>query len=301
MRRDLSLQVSEPLKPFRLPSGTRIGRVVLQIADLERSLAFYQQVIGFRLLTRDDALSGRRATLGAPDSDHVLLELIEKAGVHPIPYRGRLGIYHFATLLPSRADLGRFLRHVSSLGIRAGSAEHRVSEAMYLVDPDGISMEVYRDRPTDEWPIRDGEVLAPSDPLDVDGLLAAAGSGAWQGVPKGTTVGHMHFYVGDLPAAEAFYHKALGFDRTMWSVPRMLFVAAGGYHHHVGLNTFAADTPVATADDAKLLYWELRLPDAATVNATADNIRRGGYRITEADDHVLAHDPWSIAVRLTHD
>jgi catechol 2,3-dioxygenase len=301
VRRDLSLQVSEPLNPFRLPSGTRIGRVVLQIGDLERSLGFYQQVIGFRLLTRDNAPGRGQATLGAPDSDRVLLELREKPGVHPIPYRGRLGIYHFATLLPSRADLGRFLGHVASLGVRIGSAEHRVSEALYLVDSDGISIEVYRDRPPEEWPRRDGEVLAPSDPLDVDGLLAAGGSAAWQGVPRGTTVGHMHFYVGDLPAAEAFYHKALGFDRTMWSVPRMLFVAAGGYHHHVGLNTFAADTPVAAADDAKLLYWELRLPDAATVTATADNVRQAGYRVTEADDHVLAQDPWSIVVRLTHD
>jgi catechol 2,3-dioxygenase len=286
---------------FRLPPGTRIGRVVLQIADLERSLAFYQYVVGFKLLPRDHAPGERRAGLGAPGSDRVLLELREKPGVIPVPYRGRLGIYHFATLLPSRPDLGRFLQHVAGLGVRLGSAEHRVSEALYLVDPDGISIEVYRDRPPEEWPRRDGELLAPSDPLDAAGLLAAAGSTAWQGVPAGTTVGHMHFYVGDLAAAEAFYHRALGFDRTMWSVPRMLFVAAGGYHHHVGLNTFAADTPLATDDDAKLLYWELRLPDAATVKAAAESVRREGYRVTEGDDHLLTRDPWSIAVRLTHD
>jgi catechol 2,3-dioxygenase len=285
---------------FQLPPTTRVGRVVLQIADLERSLGFYEGVIGFRRLAQDDAVDGRRASLGAPDSDRVLLELREKPGVRPVPYRGLLGIYHFATLLPSRPDLGRFLRHANRLGVRIGAAEHRVSEALYLVDPDGISIEVYRDHPRDEWPLQNGEILAPSEPLDADGLLAAAGSAPWQGVPPGTTIGHMHFYVGDLPAAEAFYHSALGFARTMWSMPRMLFVGAGGYHHHVGLNTWAADSPVATDDDAKLLFWELELPDEATASAAARSLRLAGYEVTETGDHFLARDPWSITVRLSH-
>jgi catechol 2,3-dioxygenase len=189
--------------------------VALQVAHLDRSLAFYREVIGFELLAQDEVSGHRTARLGAPASNRVLLELREKPGAHPVPRRGRLGIYHFAVLLPTRGDLGRFLQHAEALGVRIGSAEHRVSEALYLVDPDGISIEVYRDRPRDEWPYRDGELQAPSDPLDAQDLLAAAGSGPWRGLPAGTTIGHMHFYVGDIPAAEAFYHQALGFDKTV--------------------------------------------------------------------------------------
>lgn len=284
----------------KLPPGTHIGRVALQIADLDRSLDFYQRVIGFRLITRDGASGARWAGLGAPGSDRVLLELREKPGVHPVPRQGRLGIYHFATLLPTRPDLGRFLQHVAELEIRMGSAEHRVSEALYLVDPDGISIEVYRDRPREEWPVQDGEVLATTDPLDARGLLSAAGSGTWQGVPTGTTVGHVHFYVGDIASAEVFYHSALGFEKTMWTVPGMLFVSAGGYHHHVGLNTWAAGTRIATDDDAKLLFWELLLPDRVAAVAAADRLRRAGYGVSEAGEDFLARDPWSITVRLSH-
>ena len=286
---------------FRLPAATSIGTVTLQIADLDRSLDFYQRVIGFRLLVRDEAPGLLAARLGAPGSDRVLLELREKRGARPVPRRGRLGIYHFAVLLPTRGDLGRFLRHAAELSIHVGSAEHRISEALYLVDPDGISIEVYRDRPSQEWPRRDGELVAPSDPLDARELLAAAGPEPWQGLPAGATIGHVHFYVGDIPSAEAFYHAALGFDKTVWSMPDMLFVSAGGYHHHVGLNTWAAGAPVATDEDARLLFWELRLPDRATATAAADNLRRAGYPVSDAGGSYLARDPWSITVRLSPD
>jgi len=137
-----------------------------------------------------------------------------------------------------------------------------------------------------------------SDPLDRAGLLAAAGAEAWQGLPAGTTIGHMHFYVGDIPAAEAFYHAALGFDKTIWTLPGALFVSAGGYHHHVGLNTWAAGSPVATDDDAKLLFWELVVPDPASVQAAAGRLRDAGYRVASEDGMFSADDPWGITVRL---
>jgi len=281
-----------------LPAGTRVGTVALQIADLERSLGFYETVLGFRVLDRQATAGARSARLGARGSDRVLLELHEKRGVRPVPRRGRLGIYHFAVLLPSRADLGRFLRHATRLGVHVGAADHAFSEATYLVDPDGITVEVYRDRPRGEWPGKDGELPAVSDPLDADGLLATAGADAWEGLPAGTTIGHMHFYVGDIPAAEAFYHAALGFDKTIWTLPGALFVSAGGYHHHVGLNTWAAGSPVATDDDAKLLFWELVLPDSPTVQTAAGRLDVAGYRVTGGDGALSADDPWGITVRL---
>jgi len=282
----------------RLPAEARVGAVALQVADLERSLQFYQTVVGFRVIERDDAPGARTALLGPHQRDRVLLELHEKPGVRPVPRRGRLGLYHFAVLLPTRADLGRLLRHATVLGVHIGAADHAFSEAIYLVDPDGITVEVYRDRPRREWPSRDGEMAAVSDPLDAEGLLSAAGEEKWQGLPAGTTIGHMHFYIGDIPTAEAFYHGALGFDKTIWTLPGALFVSAGGYHHHVGLNTWAAGSPVATDADAKLLFWELVLPDSAATGAAAERLRAAGYSVSSARGVPAATDPWGITVRL---
>jgi catechol 2,3-dioxygenase len=283
---------------FRLPAEVRIGAVALQVADLERSLSFYEKVLGFRLIAREDTPGGRSARLGAQGDERVLLELREKPGVRSVPRRGRLGIYHFAVLLPTRQDLARFLRHATALGVHIGSSDHLVSEALYLVDPDGITVEVYRDRPRGEWTYQNGEVVAGILPLDVEDLLAAAGDQPWRGLPAGTTIGHMHFYVGEIPPAEAFYHTALGFDKIAWSMPGMLFVSAGGYHHHVGLNTWAAGSPVATDDDARLLFWELVLPDRPTTEAAAESLRRAGVGVTASDGAFLARDPWGISVRL---
>jgi catechol 2,3-dioxygenase len=282
----------------RLPAEAHVGTVALQIADLERSLGFYETVLGFRVIDRKVTAGAPGALLGARGSDQVLLELHEKPSVRPVPRRGRLGIYHFAVLLPTRPDLGRFLRHATALGVHVGAADHAFSEATYLVDPDGITVEVYRDRPRDEWPRHDGELPAVSDPLDRAGLLAAAGDAKWQGLPARTRVGHMHFYVGDIPAAAAFYHAALGFDKTIWTLPGALFVSAGGYHHHVGLNTWAAGSPVATEDDAKLLFWELVVPDTVAVQAAAGRLRDAGYRVASEDGIFSADDPWGITVRL---
>lgn len=281
----------------RLPAETRVGKVALQVADLERSLQFYETVVGFRVIARDDVPGARTALLGSHDQDRVLLELHEKRGVRPVPRRGRLGLYHFAVLLPTRPDLGRLLRHATALGVHIGAADHAFSEAIYLVDPDGITVEVYRDRPRHEWPSHDGEMAAVSDPLDAKGLLSAAGEEKWQGLPAGTTIGHMHFYIGDIPAAEAFYHAALGFDKTIWTLPGALFVSAGGYHHHVGLNTWAAGSPVATDEDAKLLFWELVLPDSAAT-AAVERLRDAGYSVTTVAGVHAAADPWGITVRL---
>ena len=282
--------------PERLPDEARIGAVSLQVADLERSLAFYREVIGFRLLDRDGGL----VHLGAAGSDEVLLQLNEKPGVRPAPRNGRLGLYHFAVLLPSRAHLGRFLRHAYSRGTRIGQADHLYSEATYLTDPDGIEVEVYRDRPRDEWSLAaDGEIIGSTEPLDLQGLAAAAGSEPWEGLPQGTTIGHMHFFVGDLQRAEEFYHQALGFDKVTWHFPGALFLSAGGYHHHVGTNIWAAGSPPSGPDDARLLTWELRLPSPADVTSAASRLRSAGYEVREQEGAFLADDPWGITVRLT--
>ncbi|CAA9366625.1 MAG: Glyoxalase family protein [uncultured Gemmatimonadetes bacterium] len=258
---------------YRLPDATRLGRVRLQVADLDRSLGFYQGLVGLRLLRREDGM----AELGAPESDEVLVELRERPGVRPVPYRGLIGLYHFAILLPDRASLGRFLRHLGASGVRAGMSDHLVSEALYLTDPDGLGLEVYADRPRSTWLHHEGQLAMTTAPLDIRDVLAAGGDQPWSGVPAGTVIGHVHLYVDDIEAGAAFYHERIGFDKVVWSYPGALFVSAGGYHHHLGMNSWAAGSPVATDEDARLLEWEIVAPGA---------------------ESSVVHDPWGTAVRI---
>jgi catechol 2,3-dioxygenase len=171
-----------------------------------------------------------------------------------------------------------------------------VSEALYLVDPDGLTIEVYRDRPRSEWKRNGGELMLATLPLDTDGVAGAA-DGAWRGLPAGTVIGHIHLYIGDLDRAEDFYHHGLGFDPVLRSFPGALFVSAGGYHHHVGLNTWAAHTRVATDDDARMLSWEMVVPKAAMA-AVGDRLRAGGYTVTDTEAGIASVDPWDNRVRV---
>lgn len=279
---------------YRLPAASRPGRVLLQVADLERSLEYYGRVLGMVELPRPDG----EAVLGAPGDDRPLVQLREHTGARPAPHGGRLGLYHYALLLPDRAALARFARHLTEIGARAGSADHAVSEAFYLQDPDGLHIEVYADRPRAEWRQRDRELLMTTDPLDLRDLLAAAGEASWSGMPAGTRVGHLHLHVGDLARAAAFYHDGLGLDRVVWSYPGALFLSAGGYHHHLGLNTWAAFAVPAAEADARLLEWELLLPSVRDAHAALENLAQAGHAI-HADEHGgRVRDPWGTLLRL---
>jgi catechol 2,3-dioxygenase len=279
---------------FRLPDATRIGRVRLQIANLQRSLDYYTRVVGLRVLSATES----SAALGAHGDSSVLVELRERAGARRVPPRGLLGLYHFAILLPDRPALGRFVEHIGKLGARAGTADHAVSESIYLTDPDGLGIEVYADRPRERWRVTESELYITVEPLDLRSLVNDAAGKPWTGMPAGTIVGHVHLYVGSLDAAAAFYHSALGFDKTAWSFPGALFFAAGGYHHHLGTNTWAAGAPAATDDDARLLEWELVLPGAEAVTHAAQNSAGAGYRMTAETDDRIVVDPWGTPLRL---
>jgi catechol 2,3-dioxygenase len=276
---------------FRLPDATRIGAVHLQVADLARSLDYYQGVLGMRVLERD----ADRAALGPHDADRTLVRLSERSGARPA--RGEFGLFHFAILLPERAALGRLVTHLMRRGLRPGMADHLVSEALYLSDPDGLGIEVYADRPRDSWKHQGRELAMATDPLDVRGLIAAGGDGQWTGMPDGTTMGHIHLHVGDLAQAEAYYHAALGFDKMVWSYPGALFLAAGGYHHHLGTNTWSRG-PSADPDQARLLDWELVVPDAAHAAAAGRSLRAAGFRAEETAGGWLSADPWGTALRI---
>jgi len=280
---------------YRLPAAIELGPVRLQVADLERSIGYYQRVLGLRATARDEA----SATLAAQSDETTLVELKELPGATPVPRRGRLGLYHFALLFPDRASLGRLVAHLGALGEYAGSADHLVSEALYLTDPDGLGIEVYADRPRSSWQMQGRSLAMAIDPLDLEDLVRAAGAQPWTGAPPGTRMGHVHLHVGDLESASAFYHAGLGFDRIVLSIPGALFMSAGGYHHHLGTNTWAAGAPPVTAGDARLLEWTITLPERSDVEAAARSLTASGYQVRRDSGDAVAADQWGTQVRIT--
>ena len=278
---------------YRLPDATRLGRARLQVTDLERSLDFYTKVLGFHLLSQTDGV----ASLGAVGDERAILEL-RSGAAKPVPRGGRLGLFHFAILLPDRASLGRFFVHLGDIGARAGASDHLVSEAIYLTDPDGLGIEVYADRPRETWRHEGRELRMATIALDARSVVDAADGKPWAGMPAGTTLGHVHLHVGSLEEARAFYHDALGLDLMVWSYPGALFFSAGGYHHHLGTNTWAKGQPSAAPDEARLLDWEVVLPDVAAVDAARSNIEAHGHAATRSADGWSFRDPWGTQFSL---
>ena len=279
---------------YRLPAETTVGPVTLQIADLESSVDYYERILGLRALER----SGGSATLGTEDGGTPLVNLRERRGANPVPRRGRLGLYHFAILVPDRPALGRFARHLADTGTHAGMSDHLVSEAIYLTDPDGLGIEVYADRPRNSWRHEGRQLVMATDPLDVQNVIAAAGTRRWSGMPAGATLGHVHLFVGDLDTAARFYHEGLGFDKMVWSYPGALFMSAGGYHHHLGTNTWAVGAAAAAENDARLLEWELGVPTAADASAALSSLSATGAEVERTENGGVARDPWGTAVRV---
>ncbi|HWI19592.1 MAG TPA: VOC family protein [Vicinamibacterales bacterium] len=218
-----------------LPIDAHIGRVSLTVRDLDRSLSFYRDVLGFEEAQRD----GRVSFLGAPGG-RVIIELHERKDAVPKPRRSS-GLFHFAILVPSRAALGRSLRRLAEKRWPiSGASDHLVSEALYLDDPDGLGIEVYRDRPKESWQRNNGELAMATDPLDLQGVHDEPGAETpWTGLEAGTVMGHVHLHVPHIDKAEDFYCGTVGFDPIVRRYPGALFVAAGGYHHHLGLNIWA--------------------------------------------------------------
>lgn len=278
---------------YRAPSGARVGKVRLAVSNLEQSLEFYEGVIGFWVIERQDSW----VALGVKGSEQALLELEERPGLRPLA-SPRLGLYHFAVLLPTRAALGSFAAHLARLGVRAGSADHLVSEAFYLVDPDGLTVEVYSDRDRSEWRFVGNEVMMAVDPLDMGGLIKASAGTKWEGLPAGTTVGHMHFYVGEMAPGRAFYDAGLGLDVMSRLGEAALFLAAGGYHHHVGINTWARHSGVASEGDPRLLEWELVVPESSDVEGMSRSLATAGHTVDRSEGKVRFRDPWGIVVSL---
>lgn len=275
--------------PQPVITSLTLGPVELTVSALDCSVAFYQQVLGLTLLSRD----GTEATLGLPERP--LVALHERPGALPVQPRSP-GLYHLALLLPTRADLSRWVQHAARLGLRLGQADHLVSEAFYLSDPDGHGIEVYRDRPSSEWRWQGGEVEMAGDPIDLDSLLTEPGADVpFTSLPDGTTLGHVHLRVADLAATEAFYAGVLGFDIvSRW--PGALFVSVDGYHHHLGLNTWQSQGgALAPEGTSRLTRVTLTVKD---IRALHSRLTAAGARFIREGDRLEVTDPAGNHLRI---
>lgn len=265
----------------KLAAATRLGSVSLTVTDLARSAAFYTENVGLTLLDQE----GAEARLGSGDS--VLLHLVENAAAKHRP--GTTGLYHFALLLPSRAALASALRRLVATRTRlSGASDHGVSEALYLSDPDGIGIEIYRDRPREAWP-RSGDGLAMvTEALDLEDLLAEGG----QAEEGGITLGHVHLHVSQLSAAQQFYVDIFGFELMQRYGRQALFVAAGLYHHHIGLNIWqGVGAPPPLEPATGLRHFEIVLANAAERAGLQERLDAAGIPWRAVGENIHLRDP----------
>jgi len=278
----------------RISPDVRLGSVHLAVSDLERSLAFYQDSLGLQLHRGESDT----AYLGAGRDD--LLVLTERSSGPRV--RGTSGLYHFALLVPSRLTLAQSLKNLIETETRLqGFADHLVSEAIYLADPDGNGIEIYRDRPRSAWQYRDGILVMDTLPLDYQGMLAELENdgGPWEGMQPETIVGHMHLHVGDIARAQAFYTHALGFDLVL-NIGSAAFVSAGGYHHHIAFNTWNGGAP-PPPNALGLQYFTIQMPGEDEVEVLAERLRKAGVFFKRKEKSLFVRDPSLNGILVSSD
>lgn len=279
------------MEKFHREPNTFVGQVSINVTNLESAITFYQNIIGFKVLEQTE----RKVVLTA-DGKTGLLTLEQPVDV--IAKEGRTsGLYHFALLLPTRADLSIFLRNLLQTGYKFGASDHIVSEALYITDPDGNGIEIYRDRPSSEWTWSNGEVSMASDPLNGESLLAESDS-EWRGLPADTIMGHIHLHVSDLQKAEEFYMKGLGFT-IVSHYPQAIFIATGGYHHHIALNTWqGVGAPTPKKNSVGLNWYTLVFPSEEARGKVIEQLREIGASVQVENDLFVTVDPSGNKIQL---
>ncbi|WP_077620323.1 VOC family protein [Bacillus sinesaloumensis] len=278
---------------YQRPPYTFVELVELKVTDLQRSLSFYENIIGFKVLEQQE-----KKVLLTADGKTPLVSIEQPDNITPKEPR-KTGLYHFALLLPTRADLGKVLFHLVQNNVPIGASDHAVSEALYLDDPDGNGIEIYADRPDTEWEWSNGEVKMVTEPLDGQGVLAAANGEKWNGLPKETVMGHIHMHVSDLVKTEEYYTKGLGFDVVTRYGGMALFISTGGYHHHIGLNTWnGVGSPAPSENSAGIKQFTLVFPTEAAIQSTVENLKKIGANIEEEDGVLFTKDPSQNKIKL---
>jgi catechol 2,3-dioxygenase len=287
-RMTLSTKVSSSV----LPAQTTIGTATLRVADADRSLRWYVDMMGLQLLDR----SSERLVLGAGGKP--VLHLDVRPGAAPRD-ENTTGLYHVAILVPDRPSLAAVLVRIANARVRLGASDHLVSEALYIWDEDNNGLEIYRDRQRSEWTWDGKSVRMATEPLDLRNLAAEVGTGKErEPMPAGTRMGHVHLQVGDLATAEKFYCDVLGFERTAGR-GGALFVSAGGYHHHIGLNTWhSLNGPPPAEGAAGLVVFEILLPDRTALLDLKNRVQAAGYAVTDRDNGLVLRDPWGTQIHV---
>ncbi len=279
--------------PALLPAGTDIGTVTLRVADADRSLRWYVDMMGMELVDR----TNERLSLGAGGEAFLFLDVRPDASPR---VEETTGLYHVAILVPDRATLGGVLARIAAAGVRLGASDHLVSEALYIWDPDNNGLEIYRDRPRAEWHWENGRVAMATNPLDRrsvadEGIAAGA---HLKPMPAGTKIGHVHLQVGDLDEAHRFYTGVLGFAQTSGR-GGALFVSAGGYHHHLGLNVWhSLNAPRPAENAAGLVEYEIAVPGRGALEAARARLAEAGYSTEGTGESFRFQDPWQIPARM---
>lgn len=283
-------------RPVPIHANTSIGTVRLTVSDLARSTAFYEQILGLRAADGEDGT----VTLSA-GGERSLVELHGDSSAPALDPRAP-GLFHMAILMPDRPQLAMALARLGQAGWPlSGASDHLVSEALYLSDPDGNGIEIYRDRPRQEWPSEDGMLKMETLPLDLRNLMAElSGHSDLQPLaPSGTIMGHVHLQVSDLAEAESFYAGLLGFDVMVRGYPGALFVSAGGYHHHIGLNTWnSAGAAPGRPGAVGLRSFEILLPTPEELEEATGRARSAGLELAPAGQGFLVRDPFGNGVLL---
>lgn len=272
---------------------TFVGQVNLKVQNLVRAIAFYKEVIGFKVLEQTE----RKANLTA-DGNTILLSIEQPINVLPKQER-TTGLYHFALLLPKRSDLAKIVQHFRELGMRFGSSDHLVSEALYLSDPDGNGIEIYVDRDPSKWDWNNGEVEMAVDPLNFPDLLSGGKQQSWTGLPAETVMGHIHLHVSDLKRTEEFYIKGLEFEVVNRYGTQALFISDGKYHHHIGLNTWnGVGASAPSPNSVGLESFTLKLPSKERKNKIIAQLKNIGASVTKENGSTVATDPSGNRIHL---
>ena len=279
---------------FHKKPVTYVAEVGLKVLDLKMMTRYYKEIIGLEVLSETE----KEVSMGAGG-----IPLLKLAAIEGIEAKRErfAGLYHLAILLPDRKELGKILLHLHNQGIRLGSSDHLVSEALYLTDPEGNGIEIYRDRNPEEWNWRGDQVDMAVDPIDAEGIIQEAQNSQeeWTGMPAGTVMGHIHLHVSNLPEAQNFYVNGLGFEIVTSMGGQALFLSDQKYHHHIGLNIWnGVGIPALPEKTAGLHYYTLVFENEEKRSLTADRIRGLGARVTEYETYWETADPSGNWIRL---